>query len=64
MMKKNNLTQAEALPNYEGVCEVCEQSPTVTIMQQEQTLYDSSLCGVCFFGTAQALDPDEWNHLD
>ncbi len=63
-MKKNNLTTAHAIPNYTGMCEVCEQSPTVTIIENEKELYASTLCGVCMFGTAQALDPDKWNELD
>ena len=63
-MKKNNLTTSQAVPDYTSTCEVCEQPPTVIILSNGKNEYQSDLCGVCFFGTAQALDSDKWNNLD
>ena len=37
--------------NYGKSCCTCSQSPTVG---------DSGLCGACFFGEADCIDPDNW----
>lgn len=49
-------------PNYEENCVVCDQSPVVDLYDPaENTLFHKTeLCGPCCFGTASALDPDNW----
>jgi len=47
-------------PNYEGKCDVCGQSPTVTVVKDGKVLSDVGLCGPCCFGSAECLDPAKW----
>lgn len=48
-------------PDYQAVCEVCEQSPCVTGVKGGKVVYKSGMCGPCTFGTAAALDVAWWN---
>ena len=50
----------EFVPDYEIECCNCEQTPTVTIFQDGLIWAQSELCGPCYFGEADALDPDNW----
>jgi len=45
-------------PNYEKECITCEQTPVVEIPKDDPG--NGNLCGPCYFGTAEALDPDMW----
>jgi hypothetical protein len=47
-------------PDYDAKCDVCDQSPTVTIVEDGQTEY-LGMCGPCTWGEAETLDPDTWN---
>lgn len=48
-------------PNHGTKCENCEQTPTVVVIVSTTEEYNSGLCGPCYFGTARALDSDEWD---
>ena len=64
-MEKELTNTGIAIPDYTEDCQVCNQSPTVKIVNGKgSTVFDSCLCGVCFFGTAKALDEFSWNNLD
>ena len=52
--------QAEYVPDYEIECTNCGQTPTVCIFQNGLIQSQTELCGPCCFGTAEALDPDNW----
>lgn len=52
------------VPDYHSQCLVCEESPTVTVVEDGKIVSSPGLCGPCTFGTAQALDPSQWNELD
>ena len=47
-------------PDYEGKCDLCEQSPTVVINCDDGGRIKSNLCGPCYFGTANAIYPEDW----
>jgi hypothetical protein len=51
----------EYAPNYQGKCEVCGQSPTVTAVLYGRTVKDVGTCGPCTWGEAKTLDPGCWN---
>ena len=48
-------------PDYSSGCCNCGQSPTVTGVRHGTVVYESNMCGVCTFGTADAIDPEWWN---
>jgi hypothetical protein len=48
-------------PDYDIKCCLCDATPTVTIEDEGVTTYESELCGPCYFGTAAAIDTEEWN---
>lgn len=48
-------------PDYDNNCEVCGQSPVVQAVKDNKPVYDYEMCGVCVFGTHEALDPEWWN---
>lgn len=50
--------------NYDDTCEVCGQSPTVEIIEERGNVHKFGLCGVCCFGTAEALDPATWGEVE
>ena len=56
------MAEAEFIPNYKRKCVVCGQTPTVDIKSVETgTIVDSTdMCGVCTWGEADCLDPDNW----
>ena len=53
-------------PNYDRPCMCCGNTPTVNIVNtnsegREVVVHRGDMCGPCTFGTADAIDPDEWN---
>lgn len=57
----NVITVDRYEPNWDGKCEVCGQSPTVTAVKNGKVVLDNGMCGVCTWGEAACLDPEEWN---
>jgi len=53
-----------AVPNDEGTCVACNQSPTVNFEANGKVVLATDLCGPCYFGTAEAVDPDNWDNLE
>jgi len=49
------------VPSYEYACDICDRVPTVCIMEDGIVTEHMGLCGPCCFGTAEALDAEEWN---
>lgn len=50
------------IPDYSHKCEVCGQSPVVVGADKEgRVRYHGSMCGVCTWGEAICIDPEEWN---
>ena len=61
----NTIEINKYLPNYKKRCEVCEQRPTVTgVDKNNKVVYKGDMCGVCTFGSAKCLDPENWNKVD
>ena len=48
-------------PDYKRRCEVCGQKPVVTGVTGGKVVYQGTMCGVCSWGEAACLDPEEWN---
>lgn len=48
------------VPDYKHKCEVCEQKPVVTGVTLGKVVYRSGMCGPCTFGSADAIDPEDW----
>ena len=63
-LDKDRVDMSEYVPDYNQECEVCGESPTVMIAENDQIQHDFNLCGVCCFGTAKAIDVDWWNLQD
>lgn len=62
-MSKRSRPKVTAEPNYENTCDVCGQTPTVVLVTHETgkaVKADMDMCGVCTWGTAECLDPDNW----
>lgn len=58
----NKRKQADGYrPDYNGRCEVCEQSPVVTLVENGKVTLRTGMCGPCTWGEAETLDPDTWN---
>ena len=52
---------SEFLPNWKRRCIVCGQKPTITIKPIDGSpKMDTEMCGVCTWGEADCLDPDNW----
>jgi hypothetical protein len=50
------------IPDYEHNCEVCGQTPVVCgVNKRGNVVYHGTMCGVCTWGEAICLDPEEWN---
>jgi len=47
-------------PDYEENCDVCGQTPVVTVVAKDRPIVNTRMCGVCTFGTVECLDPSEW----
>jgi hypothetical protein len=53
------------VPDYNNDCCNCGQSPVVTVVDSlGNKTTDFEMCGPCTFGTAKALDVDQWNTQD
>lgn len=51
-----------AVPDYTIKCCVCEQTPTVSIVDIDNNIVaETELCGPCCWGEAAMADPTEWN---
>lgn len=61
-MKQESIEIEKYLPNYKKKCEVCKQTPTVQgVDKQGKVVYNGDMCGVCTWGEAACLDPNNWN---
>jgi hypothetical protein len=50
-----------AAPDHIHNCEACGQSPVVQFANKEGKLvYNSGICGSCYFGTGEMLNPENW----
>ena len=50
-----------AVPDYKTRCENCGQIPTVRIIDENgKTISPAEMCGVCTWGEADCIDPDNW----
>lgn len=47
--------------DYDNVCTVCGNTPTVVALMPDKEKTEFDLCGPCCFGTARALDVEWWN---
>ncbi|MBU6232553.1 hypothetical protein KGP36_08055 [Patescibacteria group bacterium] len=52
--------QAEFRPNYRIKCQNCGQVPTVDVYVNGKLETRTELCGVCTWGEAACIDPEEW----
>lgn len=60
-IQETNIIECDSYePDYEAKCDVCEQSPCVTVVKNGKVIAHIGLCGVCCFGEAACLDPKEW----
>ena len=48
-------------PDYRRTCCNCDTPHTVTGVRGELVVYEGDMCGVCTWGEAAMLDPDNWN---
>jgi hypothetical protein len=62
MSKHYNPEILDSEPNYEIACTVCGEKPTVDlIIPDTKLLFERTrMCGVCMFGEADAIDPENW----
>jgi len=62
-MTTKTITADRYEPDYKAECNVCGQSPVVTVIAKgESTSYSMGLCGPCTWGEeARTIDPDTWN---
>lgn len=47
-------------PDYETTCDICGQTPVVTCIKNNVVVHSLNMCGVCTFGTDEAIDPSTW----
>ncbi len=53
--------QGKAVPDYEKDCEICGQTPCVTIEDVDGVVVHlTNMCGVCTFGEAACINPNNW----
>jgi len=63
MNKKRSSTRkvpVKFVPNYDDECMVCGQSPTVDIYVNGKLENETEMCGVCTWGEAACIDPENW----
>jgi len=48
-------------PDYEAICDNCGQSPVVTCVKNGVVVYSLEMCGICTFGEAEAVNPENWS---
>lgn len=49
------------VPDYKHRCINCNAVPVVTAVKDGEVVYQGEMCGVCTWGEAAMMDPDEWN---
>jgi len=49
------------LPDYDGECIQCGESPTVDGWRNGKLVYHGRMCGPFTWGTAEAVNPATWN---
>jgi len=48
-------------PDYVHTCTQCDATPVVVGLDDKGKIVKRfELCGVCLFGSAECLDPEEW----
>lgn len=49
-------------PDYISSCCNCDNYPVVTFVYEDTGALetDTEMCGVCYFGEAECVDPEEW----
>ena len=52
--------KVEYVPDYKAACDVCGQSPVVTVYENGNKTYSTDMCGPCTWGEAETIDPDNW----
>lgn len=57
---KNSDGHSKSVPDYNTPCENCGTKPTVDVVENGAVVYHSELCGACFFGEADMIDPSNW----
>lgn len=51
-------------PDYDKPCDNCGAVPTVTVVDENDNItHDFEMCGVCTFGEAAMLDPENWGEI-
>ena len=60
-MPDNDASKNKLVPNYKNKCDLCDQSPTVTVEKDGKFISDYDMCGPCTLGESSAIDPEEWN---
>ena len=51
----------EYKPDYTRSCVVCGAGHVVTGLRTGEVVYQGEMCGVCAWGEASMVDPEEWN---
>ena len=52
--------RTHVIPNEDGHCQVCGQSPTVAFELNGLIVHNTKLCGNCYFGTVKTLDSSKF----
>lgn len=52
--------EAKFKPNYKDSCICCGQTPTVDVYVLDKLAESTGMCGVCTWGEADCIDPEEW----
>lgn len=48
-------------PDHSRTCAICDTPHVVTGVHSGKVVYQGDMCGVCTWGEAAMLDPDNWN---
>lgn len=57
---KGPVVKARFSPNLKRLCQNCGQLPTVDIYVGKELQNHTDLCGVCTWGEAACIDPENW----
>lgn len=55
---------AEYKPDYDNTCIFCGLSPVVNITTDKAIVYKTMMCGLCTFGTVDAINPEKWKDIN
>ena len=48
-------------PDRDHNCEACGQTPVFQLANEKGVpVYNSGICGACYFGTGEMLHPENW----